>query len=151
MSARVPARPRSTMARSPEMLGGPGLIHVPQAYYGTAHVRDVNAYRKPARLAHSDLIYMYDPYWIGRQAMRADADITEAQLAELVSHFYGKVRRDPELGPVFNGAISDWDTHLEKLTAFWSSVMLGTGRYRGQPMVAHMQLGPAIKIGRAHV
>src|SRR3546814_11907365 len=87
---------------------------------------------------------MYDPDWIGRQAMRADADITEAQLAELVSHFYGKVRRDPELGPVFNGAISDWDTHLEKLTAFWSSVMLGTGRYRGQPMVAHMQLGPAI-------
>src|SRR3546814_20945448 len=143
MSARGPARPRSTMARSPEMLGGPGLMHVPQAYYGTEHVRDVNAYRKPARLAHSDLIYMYDPYWLGRQAMRADADITEAQLAELVRPFYGKVRSDTELGPVFNGAISDWDTHIEKPTPFLPSVMTGPVHNRGSASGDPTQHRPA--------
>lgn len=65
--------------------------------------------------------------------------MTEQQLVELVRHFYGKVRQDDLLGPVFNGAIADWPAHLEKLSAFWSSVMLTTGRYKGQPMVAHMK------------
>jgi hemoglobin len=65
--------------------------------------------------------------------------MTEQQLAELVDRFYAKVRQDDLLGPVFNGAIADWPAHLEKLSAFWSSVMLTTGRYKGQPMVAHMK------------
>jgi len=65
--------------------------------------------------------------------------ITEKQLEQLVDRFYAKVREDEVLGPVFNGAIADWPEHLEKLSAFWSSVMLTTGRYKGQPMVAHMK------------
>ena len=65
--------------------------------------------------------------------------ITEKQLEQLVDRFYAKVREDEVLGPVFNGAIADWAEHLEKLSAFWSSVMLTTGRYKGQPMVAHMK------------
>jgi len=65
--------------------------------------------------------------------------MTEKQLTVLVDRFYAKVREDEVLGPVFNGAIADWPEHLEKLTAFWSSVMLTTGRYKGQPMVAHMK------------
>ena len=65
--------------------------------------------------------------------------MTEQQLAALVDLFYARVREDEVLGPVFNGAIGDWPEHLEKLTAFWSSVMLTTGRYKGQPMVAHMK------------
>ena len=65
--------------------------------------------------------------------------MNEEQLAVLVDRFYAKVREDAVLGPVFNGAIAYWPDHLEKLTAFWSSVMLTTGRYKGQPMVAHMK------------
>lgn len=65
--------------------------------------------------------------------------MNEKQLAVLVDRFYAKVREDELLGPVFNGAIADWPEHLEKLSAFWSSVMLTTGRYKGQPMVAHMK------------
>ena len=65
--------------------------------------------------------------------------ITEEQLEKLVDRFYAKVRADEVLGPVFNSAIADWPEHLEKLTAFWSSVMLTSGRYKGQPMVAHMK------------
>ena len=66
-----------------------------------------------------------------------DETITEELLAELIPAFYARVRRDPLIGPVFNAAIDDWPEHLEKLTAFWSSVMLGSGRFRGNPMAAH--------------
>lgn len=71
--------------------------------------------------------------------MARHESITEPAIAELVSRFYAKVRQDPEIGPVFNAAIDDWDFHLEKLSAFWSSVMLRTGRYKGNPMEAHMR------------
>lgn len=63
----------------------------------------------------------------------------ERALAALVDGFYTRVRQDAELGPVFNAAITDWDHHLELLTDFWSSVMLGTGRYKGNPMGAHLK------------
>nr|WP_226998504.1 group III truncated hemoglobin [Tardibacter chloracetimidivorans] len=65
--------------------------------------------------------------------------IDEADLARLVDAFYARVRADAELGPIFNDAVHDWPEHLEKLTAFWSSVMLGSGRYKGQPVPAHMK------------
>ena len=48
------------------------------------------------------------------------------------------------IGPVFNDAIDDWPDHLEKLQAFWSSVMLTSGRYKGQPLPAHVRHGARI-------
>jgi hemoglobin len=66
------------------------------------------------------------------------AVINEAQLERLIPHFYNLVRTDPLLGPVFNDAIDDWPHHLDKLIAFWSSVMLTSGRYKGNPMAAHL-------------
>ena len=71
--------------------------------------------------------------------MSARAIVSEAQLEKLIPHFYGLVRTDPLLGPVFNDAVDDWPDHLEKLVAFWSSVMLTTGRYKGNPMAAHIK------------
>ncbi len=71
--------------------------------------------------------------------MNTGHDITEAQIAALVPRFYERVRADALIGPVFAGAIDDWPPHLEKLVAFWSSVMLTTGRYKGNPMAAHMK------------
>lgn len=67
------------------------------------------------------------------------ASIDEAGLARLVDAFYARVRADAELGPIFNRAIDDWPEHLGKLTAFWSSVMLTSGRYKGQPVAAHLK------------
>lgn len=63
--------------------------------------------------------------------------ITEPMIESLVEHFYARVRRDDMLGPIFNRAIDDWPEHLRKLSAFWSSVTLMTGKYKGQPMVVH--------------
>jgi hemoglobin len=70
---------------------------------------------------------------------KADA-ITEETIGTLVDAFYAKVRRDPAIGPVFNDAVQDWGEHLATLRAFWSSVMLTTGRYKGNPMAEHMKL-----------
>ena len=61
----------------------------------------------------------------------------EAVIATLVDHFYEKVRRDPQIGPVFNAAVHDWDAHKRLLTSFWASVALRAGSYRGNPMAAH--------------
>ncbi|MTJ81825.1 MAG: group III truncated hemoglobin [Telmatospirillum sp.] len=71
---------------------------------------------------------------------RKDADITEQAIRRLVHAFYARVRQDPAIGPLFNRQIDDWPAHLDTLSAFWSSVMLSTGRYKGTPMAAHMRL-----------
>jgi hemoglobin len=74
------------------------------------------------------------------KAPGVDAGVTEAVIRNLVHAFYGRVRCDPLLGPLFNTRVEDWPTHLDKLCAFWSSVMLMTGRYKGTPMKAHAEL-----------
>lgn len=65
--------------------------------------------------------------------------ITEDDIARLVPAFYARIRQDAVLGPIFDDAIEDWSHHLEKLRAFWSSVMLTSGRYKGQPILAHVR------------
>jgi len=66
----------------------------------------------------------------------------EAKIAAVVRHFYGQVRRDPLLAPIFENAIGDWDHHLGLLSNFWSSVMLTSGRYKGNPLAAHSKHAP---------
>lgn len=65
--------------------------------------------------------------------------VTEATIRALVDGFYTRVRRDPALGPIFTDAIAEdaWPVHLEKMYAFWSTVMLTSGRYKGNPVSAH--------------
>ncbi|HWA63831.1 MAG TPA: group III truncated hemoglobin [Caulobacteraceae bacterium] len=70
----------------------------------------------------------------------AAAGVTEALIRAQVRAFYGKARRDPALGPIFDRAVTDWDYHLTKMCDFWSSVLLMTGRFRGAPMAVHAAL-----------
>jgi hemoglobin len=65
--------------------------------------------------------------------------LTDEMLERVVDRFYARVRQDQELGPLFLEAVHDWPEHLAKLTAFWSSVMLSSGRYKGQPVPAHFK------------
>src|SRR6185312_6704108 len=68
-------------------------------------------------------------------------EIDEQTIRSLVYAFYGRVRADEQIGPIFQRVIGeDWDAHLAKMCDFWSSVMLLTGRYKGNPMIAHMRL-----------
>lgn len=70
----------------------------------------------------------------------AETGIDEAMIERLVHGFYDKVRADPLLGPVFAARISDWEPHLVRMCAFWSSVALMSGRYHGQPVPKHLPL-----------
>lgn len=69
--------------------------------------------------------------------MGDNARISEAQIEILIPRFYERVCDDALIGPVFNEAIGDWQHHLETLVDFWSSVMLTSGRYKGNPVAAH--------------
>lgn len=73
--------------------------------------------------------------------------VTEDVIRAQVHAFYGRVRADPMLGPIFEAKIDDWDAHLVKLCDFWSSVLLMTGRFKGAPMPAHARL---VGVGGAH-
>lgn len=66
--------------------------------------------------------------------------LDEAVLRNLVHQFYARVRDDAMLGPIFADRITHWDSHLERMVAFWSSVALMTGRYHGRPVPAHTPL-----------
>lgn len=66
--------------------------------------------------------------------------ITDTMIATLVRRFYERARGDALIGPIFMGAVEDWDEHIANITDFWSSVMLRTGRYQGRPMRPHLIL-----------
>jgi hemoglobin len=67
--------------------------------------------------------------------------VSEDGIRRLVDAFYARVRQDAELAPIFARAIpGDWGPHLDKMYAFWSSVMLTTGRYKGNPLAKHFAL-----------
>lgn len=64
--------------------------------------------------------------------------VTEEIIETLVRAFYDRVRADALLGPIFADKVTgDWEPHLQTMMAFWSSVMLSSGRFKGQPMQKH--------------
>ncbi|MGF7162273.1 hemoglobin [Rhodoligotrophos appendicifer] len=68
-------------------------------------------------------------------------DVDRDFIGRLVRDFYGRVRRDQRLGPIFAAVVEDnWEPHLEKMTDFWCSVILKDGSYSGRPVPAHLKL-----------
>ncbi len=65
-----------------------------------------------------------------------------ADVQLLVDEFYGKVKEDEKLGPVFNQVIGDkWDQHLDKMYRFWQTILLSDGKtYFGKPFIKHAPL-----------
>jgi hemoglobin len=72
--------------------------------------------------------------------IEARTGIDEPMIERLVRAFYTKVRADELLGPIFAARIRDWEPHLQRMCAFWSSVALMSGRYHGTPMTKHLPL-----------
>jgi len=63
---------------------------------------------------------------------------SEADVKLLVDAFYDKVNGDAMLAPIFNDhAHVNWKKHLPIMYRFWSSILLGTGSYDGQPFPKH--------------
>jgi len=64
--------------------------------------------------------------------------INENYISLLVDTFYGHIRKHKTLGPIFNNAIQDnWNQHLDRMKDFWSSLVLQSKRYSGNPMALH--------------
>jgi hemoglobin len=71
---------------------------------------------------------------------KAIQDIEDIKL--LVDSFYEKVNRDSLLSPIFNDKANvNWETHLPKMYRFWSTQLLGTMDYKGQPFPPHLGHG----------
>jgi hemoglobin len=70
----------------------------------------------------------------------ARTGIDEVMIERLVRRFYGAIRRDEFVGPVFEERVADWEPHLRRMCEFWSSVTLMSGRYHGRPMEKHLRL-----------
>jgi len=64
----------------------------------------------------------------------------EAAIERMVRLFYERGLRDDVLGPIFRGAIHDWEPHIAVVADFWSGVVHGTGRYRGNAYAPHAKL-----------
>ncbi len=73
--------------------------------------------------------------------MTSPPKISEDQIRLLVDAFYGKIRTDAVLAPIFERAIpGDWEPHLRRMYDFWSSAMLASGRYKGNPVAIHRRI-----------
>jgi hemoglobin len=65
----------------------------------------------------------------------------------LVNTFYGKVREDKILGPIFKDRIGkEWPRHLEQMCRFWQTVLLREHTYSGAPFQRHTKL----PVGHVH-
>jgi hemoglobin len=76
----------------------------------------------------------------------ARTGIDEAMIDRVVRAFYARARQDELIGPIFEREVADWEAHFGRMNAFWSSVLLMSGRYHGSPMPMHARL----PIGTAH-
>lgn len=59
----------------------------------------------------------------------------------LVDTFYGRIRDNALLAPIFNERIqNEWPKHLEKMYRFWQTVLLEEHTYLGSPFFPHAKL-----------
>ncbi len=68
--------------------------------------------------------------------------VSEESIRALVHGFYDAVLKDDIIGPVFAREVAPerWPAHLDKMCAFWSSLLLKTRRYEGRPLRPHLQI-----------
>jgi hemoglobin len=72
-------------------------------------------------------------------ARYAQAD--RLNIALLVQAFYGHIRNDVLLGPVFERALAGrWDAHQPKMVDFWAGLVLGEKSYQGNLKAVHQAL-----------
>lgn len=74
--------------------------------------------------------------------MKEKEDIRSMEdIRKLVDIFYGKVREDKLIGPVFEDKVQDnWPRHLAIMYKFWGTVLLGERSYFGSPFLKHADL-----------
>jgi hemoglobin len=62
-------------------------------------------------------------------------------ILKLLKPFYADVRQHAVIGPIFTSHVTDWNSHLAKITEFWALQTGGPSAYRGGFAGAHLPLG----------
>ena len=75
-----------------------------------------------------------------KQAEAEALGVDAAYISAFVERFYGKIREDALLGPIFAARVVDWDLHLGRMKGFWRSVLHASGEFSGNPMVKHIAI-----------
>ncbi len=72
--------------------------------------------------------------------------ITKQNIRRMVDHFYSQVLKDELISNFFIQKLGDemisdeWLRHLDLLTDFWASIILGDSAYRGEPIKPHIRM-----------
>lgn len=78
-----------------------------------------------------------------RQARREEANalgVDDTFVSDLVENFYASIRADDLLDPIFAERITSWPEHLDRMKAFWRSILFNSGEFSGNPMLKHMAI-----------
>jgi hemoglobin len=72
---------------------------------------------------------------------------SEDDIKKLVNGFYEKARKSLVIGHIFNDVVKvNWEHHLPVMYSFWSSILLGTDTYKGNPMTKHIELNKQVAL-----
>lgn len=66
---------------------------------------------------------------------------SRADIELLITTFYEQATHDPLIGKFFTEVVPlNWDTHIPLICDFWEGLLLGERKYRGNPMVKHIEM-----------
>ncbi len=74
---------------------------------------------------------------------------TPEQIRFLVRTFYTEIRKNAQIGHIFEQLIADWEVHLQKICFFWEAVLLGGQSYQGNPMLKHIEIDKKIPLSES--
>lgn len=76
---------------------------------------------------------------------------TESDIKSLVDKFYQKVLSDSVIGFIFTEVVVlSWEQHIPIMNSFWSSLLLGSNTYTGNPMAKHLELNKRMPLTKMH-
>ncbi|MEO9527990.1 group III truncated hemoglobin [Roseibium sp.] len=88
---------------------------------------------------HRYKLQAHRPAGTGDRLQRYE-QVDEQAIRVMVHTFYGCIRKHPRLGGIFERRLEGrWEEHLPKMEAFWQSVLLKNGAYKGKPVPAHLK------------
>ena len=84
--------------------------------------------------------------------MPANSDLrTRVEIEDLIRLFYETAMQDDQIGYIFTDvARLDLVKHLPKIVDFWDSVLFGTAKYQGNPVLKHVHLHQLSPLRKEH-
>jgi hemoglobin len=69
----------------------------------------------------------------------------------LIDKFYKQVVKDDLIGHFFTSVVQlDWEVHIPVMNDFWGGILLGERKYKGNPMLKHINLNEMEPLDTEH-